>query len=524
MRLINVETYQVSEFFGDDIPPYAILSHRWGKDEVSFELISSSLAAAEQTQGFQKIRYCAAQTKHDGLDWCWVDTCCIDKRSSSELSEAINSMYQWYQHAVCCYAYLEDVTTFENPDFTQSKWFSRGWTLQELIAPNELTFYDTFWVTIGEKKNLTRNIFQRCGIREDILRGAAPVDSASIAQRMQWASSRNTSRVEDIAYCLMGIFDINMPLLYGEGRKAFTRLQEEIIKRSADQSIFAWIDPNASRTTLRGLFARSPHEFQNGNDIRFLSSVVVQPFAVTNRGLHITLPLRPVEEDRLEYFALLNCRSTTSNKFIPDSLAVRLRRTSNDSDQFVRVDPDTLYEIGSGNHEALYVPEKITTSLKALPRTAGWKLNAQSTKFAMSGLWYDRSCRQEQEFFRFNLAPGGQDYSMIRIMFDPEDDEVCENRKLLVVLVYNHRPHMMYLPEVFLGNRASNIEPYSCEAYIGTPKVYHDINEMPSNETVAWDVQELPYLLHVRMGQQVVGDEMVLVMTFLDVPATEQVT
>jgi hypothetical protein len=517
MRLINVETYQLSEFFGDDIPPYAILSHRWGRDEVNFEQMSSSLAAAEQMRGFQKIMYCAAQTKYDGLDWCWVDTCCIDKRSSSELSEAINSMYQWYQQAVCCYAYLEDAAKSRRQNFIQSKWFKRGWTLQELIAPQDLTFYDCSWLKLGEKKDHADLISQHCGIDKEILRGTAPVDSASIAQRMQWASSRQTSRVEDIAYCLMGIFDINMPLLYGEGRKAFTRLQEEIIKRSTDQSIFTWIDPTASRTTLRGLFARSPSEFQNGLAIQHVPDVVVQPFAMTNRGLHITLPLQALE-DRHEYLALLGCRSSTSRK----NLVLRLRRLE---DCFVRVDPDTLYEIDGPSFqnflEALYVPEKIGMHLSVGRRTAGIKLNIQAASFRMCNLWYEPGCRWEQDIIRFDLGPGGKDCFMTRIVFESRNNK---DEKFLVMLVYNPRSDPMALSTSLLGYQGLVVQAYSCEAYVGIPRAYPNINETPSVQTVEWlprtDRQQQTvewtkggqYLnFCVTMGQQMTGDEMVFV-------------
>jgi hypothetical protein len=199
-----------------------------------------------------------------------VDTCCIDKRSSSELSEAINSMYQWYQNAVYCYAYLADVSIPSPPYETvpryallRSEWFSRGWTLQELIAPMNLRFYSARWDDLGLRQKYATSISRNTGIDERILRGQIPVDSVNIAQRMRWASSRKTTRVEDKAYCLMGIFDVNMPLLYGEGIRSFTRLQEEIIRRSPDHSIFTWIDRSASRASFRGLLARSPAEFQH---------------------------------------------------------------------------------------------------------------------------------------------------------------------------------------------------------------------------------------------------------------------
>jgi hypothetical protein len=173
------------------------------------------------------------------------DTCCIDKSSSAELSEAINSMYAWYQRGVVCYAYLSDVQLWstyqpedadgawvaENPEAVlqvmKSRWWTRGWTLQELIAPPSVVFYAATsqgWSKIGTKGSLIDLVAARTGIRDDILRGL-DVKKCSVAQRMSWASQRETTRTEDLAYCLLGIFGVNMPLLYGEGSKAFLRLQ-----------------------------------------------------------------------------------------------------------------------------------------------------------------------------------------------------------------------------------------------------------------------------------------------------------
>ncbi|GKU08907.1 unnamed protein product [Fusarium langsethiae] len=195
-------------------------------------------------KGYAKIRNCCSVARNAGFKYVWVDTCCIDKTSSAELSEAINSMYRWYQQAEVCYAYLADVPAGQKghrlpPD---CKWFTRGWTLQELIAPSEIIFLNQKWERIGtnSESNLQQEISNITHIPLGILSGDDNVETASIAQRMTWASKRNTSRLEDRAYCLLGIFDINMPLLYGEGVKAFVRLQEEIMKVSDDHSIFAW--------------------------------------------------------------------------------------------------------------------------------------------------------------------------------------------------------------------------------------------------------------------------------------------
>src|SRR5438045_93423 len=147
MRLINSTTHELEEFSGD-IPEYAILSHTWEKKELSFQDIQGR--NAKQMVEFAKVEACCSLAKLDGFDYVWIDTCCIDKTSSSELSEAINSMYQWYKGAQVCYAYLADVPSGEDlhstdSSFAKSRWFTRGWTLQELIAPSSLVFYGKGW-------------------------------------------------------------------------------------------------------------------------------------------------------------------------------------------------------------------------------------------------------------------------------------------------------------------------------------------------------------------------------------------
>ena len=177
--------------------------------------------------------------------WQWIDSCCIDKSSSAELSEAINSMFQWYENSQVCYTYLNDVPVGEEDHerkdsaFRNSKWFTRGWTLQELLAPQTVVFFNHGWFEIGTRTSLVRLVSSITNIGKDHLKRS--FDQASTAQKFSWASRRQTLRIEDTAYCLMGLFGVNMPLLYGEGSKAFMRLQLEIIKVSDDDSIFAWV-------------------------------------------------------------------------------------------------------------------------------------------------------------------------------------------------------------------------------------------------------------------------------------------
>ncbi|KAI6004850.1 heterokaryon incompatibility protein-domain-containing protein [Pisolithus albus] len=241
---------------------YAILSHRWGA-EVNYEDMIGLMKMEEeereevkQRDGYQKIVKSCEQAAKDGHKWLWIDTCCIDKRSSAELSEAINSMYRWYQNAQVCYAYLNDVgeSTFpaekDDDKFSQSngwpEWFMRGWTLQELIAPKEVIFFNKGWVPIGNKRCLAPTLQVITGIPREVLTSGMD-GSLSVAQIMSWAAGRQTTRAEDRAYSLMGLFGVHMPVLYGEGAKAFQRLQLEIVRKFSNQSMLSVWDPRILR-------------------------------------------------------------------------------------------------------------------------------------------------------------------------------------------------------------------------------------------------------------------------------------
>ncbi len=230
---------------------YAILSHTWGHSEQTFEDLVRLREESHKTGNnprdcvSDKIRNSCILAEEDGYQWIWIDSCCIDKTSSSELSEAINSMFTWYSSSEACYAYLEDVPSdcvlhARDSAFRKARWHTRGWTLQELIAPTLLVFVSNDWTRIGTKDRLSRILEQITGIWRRILTLEEPYSSQSVATRMCWSSKRQTTRVEDRAYSLMGLFNVNMPTIYGEGRQAFRRLQLEIMKQSFDTSIFAW--------------------------------------------------------------------------------------------------------------------------------------------------------------------------------------------------------------------------------------------------------------------------------------------
>lgn len=222
----------------DEVPPYAILSHTWVEDqEVTFDdMVGGS---GKSKTGHNKIWFCARQAKRDGLSHFWIDTCCIDKSNNSELSEAIISMFRWYRNAKRCYVYLSDVSSRaaednsdvhlrRKPAIRKSRWFTRGWTLQELIAPASVEFFSKEGDRLGDKRSLMQSLHEITGIAVQALQGS-PMDSFTVDERMSWAQRRNTKREEDTAYSLLGIFDVQIPLLYGEGRqKALVRLQKAI--------------------------------------------------------------------------------------------------------------------------------------------------------------------------------------------------------------------------------------------------------------------------------------------------------
>ncbi|KAI0975637.1 heterokaryon incompatibility protein-domain-containing protein [Xylaria arbuscula] len=292
MRLLNVHTFVISEFYGNQIPRYAILSHTWDEEEVTLQDMIEGKAPSRR--GYQKIALCCEQARCDGLPYAWIDTCCIDKRSSAELSEAVNSMYRWYENATLCYAYLADVDDEESDStasFKSSRYWTRGWTLQELIAPNIVIFFSSRWTRIGSRHDLRQAVSEATSIPREVLRFRV-TSHYSVSQKMSWASRRRTTRIEDEAYCLLGLFGVTMPLLYGEGRRAFRRLQEEIIKVLDDESIFAW-----QGGTDHGLLASCPAQFtfsrtiQRSIDRPFGDTPSDLPFAITNRGVRISLPI-----------------------------------------------------------------------------------------------------------------------------------------------------------------------------------------------------------------------------------------
>ncbi|KAH5412573.1 hypothetical protein HBI32_128880 [Parastagonospora nodorum] len=370
MRLLNVATFQLETFHHSDlpIPEYAALSHTWGHEEVTFQDIMTG--SGREKAGWPKILESAAKAAEHSCKYIWIDTCCIDKTSSAELSEAINSMFRWYQKCKICFAYLEDISVqykattshlsidsvlvapgtkspspLHHPvSFSKARWFSRGWTLQELIAPED---------SLKEMSEVT-------GIDADVIVDQTFLFHKSIAQKMSWASKRETTKIEDLAYCLMGIFGVNIPLLYGEGARAFTRLQEEIMRRDYDHSLFSWNNDftKACRIDIIGVSERAPSgigilaphpsAFRKVGDI-IPYTTKTEPYFTTNRGLQIVL--RVLEHAHPEgshtHIAILRCRYRNN---LDTAIAIPIAPviapgSSNTQAEFYRTADDDLVDV-----------------------------------------------------------------------------------------------------------------------------------------------------------------------------------
>jgi hypothetical protein len=291
MRLLETIdgcTYKLTSYFVNKsgIPPYAILSHTWeDSQEVTFDDINedsrsrykrwrASVRMLQRKAGYDKLRFCAKQANRDGLQYFWVDTCCINKSDPRELETAINSMFCWYKNASKCYVYLSDVIVEHQSGggqdpawqlaFVKSRWFTRGWTLQELLAPVVVEFYSKEGKSLGNRLELRQIIHDITNIPMTALSGV-PLDEFGVDERLSWASTRQTTREEDEIYSLLGIFDVKLPFIYTEGYdKALRRLLNEI-----DDLRAASVDPDR-----RALLAeRSTMPFRRDEDFVYCDSL-----------------------------------------------------------------------------------------------------------------------------------------------------------------------------------------------------------------------------------------------------------
>ncbi|KAK5683233.1 hypothetical protein LTS10_004764 [Elasticomyces elasticus] len=271
--LLNTDTMTLVKSPTDT--PYAIISHTYGRgewEEAPFqEVCRGKEGKHTQMGGWSKIVGACKQASQDGLQYLWADSCCIDRSDAAEVQEAIISMFDYYRGASVCYVYMADVdmktsTGADIPSaFSESRWHTRGWTLQELLAPKSVEFYDRNWTFIGTLSQLVDIVVRATGIPGPVLRHETALQDCSVAQRLSWAANRQTTRSEDNAYALLGIFGVYMPLMYGEGTHAFVRLQEELL-RGDDLSVLAW-GLGAEDEERPRLLATSLADFRDCGDV-----------------------------------------------------------------------------------------------------------------------------------------------------------------------------------------------------------------------------------------------------------------
>ncbi|KAM7198947.1 hypothetical protein V8F33_004684 [Rhypophila sp. PSN 637] len=337
-------------------PRYAILSHTWGDNEVLFDNVQilNSPQSRETSSIPSKYLLGCDTACGEGILHLWIDTCCIDKKNSTELSEAINSMFRYYAESEICYAYLADVPdddniTHRNSKFRKSWWWDRWWTLQELLAPKEVRFDSQGWKPLGTRTELKGLISSITRIPEDVLAGGdCQPPARSLAEILSWASRRETTILEDGAYSVLGLLDINMPLLYGEGERAFLRLQEELLKRYDDESLFAWEAPpnDALAKPYHGLLSPSlryfeaSHRFRHPTTKTRLESRTQK--ALTSQCLSLALPRISIDKPNGLYHALLDCmvHGNHEGHFQP---AIQIQLLA--GDHYARVDVHHLYSV-----------------------------------------------------------------------------------------------------------------------------------------------------------------------------------
>ncbi|KAH9207726.1 hypothetical protein DL95DRAFT_415366 [Leptodontidium sp. 2 PMI_412] len=409
MRLLYLQSGNLSltEDYTEHVPPYAILSHTWGIDteEVTFDDFRAGTYINKI--GYRKIKFCGEQATRDGFQYIWVDTCCINKSNLIELSEAINSMFRWYQDAAKCYVYLSDVSKRYNTneifsqstwksEFRHSKWFTRAWTLQELIAPKSVEFFSQEGARLGDKGSLESLLHEITGVSVEILRGK-PLIELTVQERMLWAANRTAKRKEDEAYALLGIFGLHMPMIYGEGREnAFIRLEREIGERSRGANIHGnvhWMVPRAINSLFIG---RSDILFRIQKALQSQSISVVQKqrrFVITGLGgqgkSEICLQIASLMKQHLHYrfrgvfWVDVDKPSTAQRDFIAaakmlghsvESIPEALQILATTHQSWLLIldnadDPEFDYQIylPSGNHGAVLMTSRVAECKRYSP-------------------------------------------------------------------------------------------------------------------------------------------------------------
>lgn len=370
MRLLNAKSKKLELIPNCERPPYAIVSHRWGADSdevlfTNFDNMPSPLARIKVMRN-KKVAGACSQALRDGYKHVWLDTCCIDRENQTELTASLNSMYRWYQESAVCYVYLRDVSDISQ--ITESEWFRRGWTLQELIAPRVVRFFSKDWKLLATREGLIQKIGNRTGIDSRVLQSHGTIPNhVTIAQRMRWATGRNTKEEEDTAYSLMGLFDrVHLHAIYGIKEEAFMKLQYEIMSKSSDQSLFAWV----GEVGITRFLAASPSHYLNVYEIpceEFYSQFPPSRlsrwpwFSPTNGAVRLCLPIRQIEDHSTSvYEALLRC-SLDPPQPLPQHqrpLVVRLRY-DNTRFRFIRVHGQTSISPLKDNSVASFTLQEV---------------------------------------------------------------------------------------------------------------------------------------------------------------------
>lgn len=434
MRLLSTRALAFCDFLGTDIPRYAILSHRWERDEMSYQDMMKEMERNNnswpgptdflQKQGYRKISDFRRLALQDGYEYIWVDTCCIDKTSSAELQEAINSMYQWYWDSDVCYAYLSDVSVptdrtdaegrflFKPSDlesFQRSQWFTRGWTLQELLAPRALIFVDQNWKKFGTAYDLEGFIETATSIqvRRHVHQDRKRSEIFQVGQCMSWAATRATTRVEDRAYSLLGLFNVNLPMMYGERERAFQRLQEEILRVYEDASILAWNHADADTGFAPNGLAPSPDHFRqfprlidkmSNSNFEFAT---IKP-TLTRQGVQVTLSVHVDQHDlALGYAFLLNSDRPFSNMLVlPILLTKATSKLGQDLEAVRFSDPLWVAQrfVGGGDKRLVCLLRQAQTA-DMKRRRDGFSLSSTVWESYTTTLTYPTQAKTESRYF-----------------------------------------------------------------------------------------------------------------------------
>ncbi|OAX36057.1 hypothetical protein K503DRAFT_744950 [Rhizopogon vinicolor AM-OR11-026] len=276
---------------------YAILSHRWlGEGEPTYEQIKSGTASVA-SRGYEKLQFFCDKARAYNVQFAWSDTCCINKSSSTELDESIRSMFRWYKNSTVCIVHLAQSETIG--DIPDDEWTQRGWTLQELLASRKIKLFNQRWKPMTGDTNdksrrgteLMKTLEAATGIPLDSLLKFRP-GPVRVDERMTWAARRKTTRVEDVAYSLMGIFDVSLQIAYGEGEdRAFCRLIEAIMQ-TGNPSVLNWTGEAAMHCSSDA-FPRSPQSFA-GRTLQLPPSLGRLEMTMTSLGLRVPLVILPL--------------------------------------------------------------------------------------------------------------------------------------------------------------------------------------------------------------------------------------